>query len=244
MTEIRNRVALVTGAGRGLGQAIAETLAREGWSVAVHCFHSIDGANETVRRIGMEGGHAAVFQSNLADEDGVSSLMGMVVQEMGPVSCLVNHAFVRMPDMALDATKENWEAHMALNLRATFVLMQNFARALPGGEDGCIINMLDARILRSGASEMTYLLSQRALASLTQDMAQALAPRVRVNGIACAASCVDGVEKDMTDSLRQGLPIHRKTTPEDVCRAVRFLIDSQEVSGQVLSLSGMDSPED
>jgi len=235
MTAVKNRVALITGAGRGLGRAIAEDLGRSGWSVAVHYWRSADGAREAVRAIEMAGGHAMAFRANLADEEDAESLLGTVMQEMGPVGCLVNSAAVRLPDGALDATRENWEAHMAVNVRAPFVLMQNFARALPGGDEGCIINMIDERVLNLTPHEISYTLSKSALWVLTRTMAGALAPRIRVNGIGPGPVGHEESHGRAADHWKN-MPLRRRTTEEDVCDAVRFLVAARGVTGQMLAL--------
>ncbi|MGE4061605.1 MAG: SDR family oxidoreductase, partial [Sphingomonadales bacterium] len=184
MSTNRSRTALVTGAGARIGRAVALGLARKGWAVAVHYNRSDEPARQTVRDIERQGGRALAVPADLSDEVQVESLVTRSAAALGaPVTCLVNNASVFERDDALTVTRESWDRHLDVNLRAPFVLTQQLAADLPDGEAGNVINVLDQRVWRLTPAFMSYTLSKTALWTLTQTLAQALAPRIRVNAI-------------------------------------------------------------
>ena len=175
--------ALVTGAARRLGRAIVIRLAEAGHPVAIHTRHHDTNADELARDIVAGGGLAAVVTADLADEAETADLVRNAAAAVGPLGVLVNNASVFERDEWDTADAASWAAHMAPNLRAPFVLTQQFAQDLPAGMDGVVINMLDQRVWSMTPHFVSYTVSKAGLWALTRTMALALAPRIRVNAI-------------------------------------------------------------
>ena len=151
--------------------------------MAVHYNASEAEAADLVGRIEQEGGRAHALQADLASEAEVKALLARAAEALGPLGLLINNAARFEPDDALEASRESWDRHMAANLRAPFVLMQNFARQLPADADGVVVNILDQRVWNLTPQFVSYTVSKAGLWTLTQTMALALAPRIRVVGI-------------------------------------------------------------
>ncbi len=177
------RAALVTGAAQRIGRAIAMTLAADGWAVAVHHHSSRKAADGLVAEITRSGGRAVALAADLTREDELETLVRRAGDALGPLGALVNNASVFERDEALGVTRASWDRHIETNLRAPFVLMQEFARQLPAECAGAIVNILDERVWNLTPHFVSYTLSKAGLWTLTRTMALALAPRIRVNGI-------------------------------------------------------------
>ncbi len=183
MVEIKRKTALVTGAGKRIGRAIALDLAVQGWAVAVHYHRSRADADAVVAEIERGGGRAAAFCTDLGREEEVVALVPAVVERLGPLTLLVNNASRFERDEVTDATRNSWDTHMEANLRAPFVLSQEFASRLSAEDCGLIVNLLDQRVWNPTPHFVSYTVSKMGLWALTRTLAQALAPRIRVNGI-------------------------------------------------------------
>ena len=177
------KAALVTGGGRRIGRALALTLAEDGFAVAVHYHRARKAAEAVVETIRGKGGAALALGADLGDEDAVRALLPQAERAFGPVGCLINNAGVFGDDTVATATRESWDLHLAVNLRAPFVLIQELAARLPAEAGGAVVNMLDERVWSLTPFFVSYTLSKAGLWALTQTMALALAPRIRVNGI-------------------------------------------------------------
>ncbi len=233
------RAALVTGAARRIGRAIALALADDGWAVAVHYRSGAADARELVAEIEGRGGRALALAADLAIEADVTALVPRAVDALGPLGCLVNNASVFEDDRALTATRASWDRHMGANLRAPFVLMQEFARQLPAGSDGAVINLLDERVWKLTPYFVSYTLSKAGLWTLTQTMAMALAPQIRVNGIG-PGPALPSPRQTEEQFRRQsdGTPLRRGTSPDEIAAAVRFILASPAMTGQMIALDG------
>jgi len=238
-TDTYPRAALVTGAGRRIGRAIALDLARQGWTVAVHYHTAAEDAAAVVGEIDAAGGRAVALAADLADEADTDSLLPRAADALGPIGCLVNNASVFESDTAETATRESWDRHLEPNLRAPFVLSQAFARALPAEAGGVIVNMLDERVWNLTPFFLSYTLSKAGLWTLTQTLALALAPRIRVNGIGPGPALPSARQSD-ADFARQCalMPLSRGTSPDEICAAVRFLLAAPSMTGQMIALDG------
>jgi NAD(P)-dependent dehydrogenase (short-subunit alcohol dehydrogenase family) len=234
----RGRVALITGAARRIGAAIARDLASRGWSVAVHHHRSGADAQALVGAIEADGGCARTFSANLQSEGETSALVGRVADALGPLHCLINNASVFERDEALSVTRDSWDRHMHVNLRAPFLLTQAFARQVPN-PGGCVINLLDQRIWNLTPHFTSYTVSKAALWTLTQTLAMALAPKVRVNAIGPGPT-LPSVRQSEEQFVRQwsSLPLARPTSPQEIAEAVRFLLDAPGVTGQMIAVDG------
>ena len=233
------RAALVTGGGQRLGRAIAEAMAAAGFAVAIHANRSLEPANAVASGIRAAGGRAIVLQADLAHEDQVDRLVPGAVAAFGPLGVLVNNASAFERDEWNDATRESWDRHIEPNLRAPLVLMQAMARALPPGMEGAIINMLDERVWSLTPHFVSYTVSKAALWALTQQMALALAPRIRVNAIG-PGPALPSPRQTEAQFARQcaSVPLGRGTSPQEVAAAAMALLSLPSVTGQMLALDG------
>jgi NAD(P)-dependent dehydrogenase (short-subunit alcohol dehydrogenase family) len=233
------KAALVTGAGKRIGRAIALGLAAEGWAVAVHYGTSRTEAEAVVADITSRGGKAVALQADLADEEQVAPLVGKAAAVLGPLGCLVNCASIFENDLALDVTRDGWDRHLAVNLRAPFVLSQEFARRLPADKQGCIVNIIDERVWNLTPYFFSYTLSKSALWTMTQTLAMALAPRIRVNGIGPGPALPSQRQTDAQFRHQESLmPLGRGTTPEEIAAAVTFILAAPAMTGQMIALDG------
>ncbi len=239
MVEIKRKAALVTGAGKRIGRAIALDLASHGWAVAVHYFASKEDADEVVALIRRKGGRAEAIQANLAREMDVDDLVPDAVDRLGPLTLLVNNASTFERDEAMTATRASWDHHMETNLRAPFVLTQAFSRQLPEGEHGLVVNLLDQRVWNLTPHFISYTLSKSALWTLTRTLAMALAPKIRVNAIGPGPTLRNERQtEEHFNAQWENVPLRRSTRPEEIAAAVRFLIDAPAVTGQMIALDG------
>ena len=233
------RSALVTGGARRIGRAIALTLAAHGWDVAVHYGSSRDDAETLVAEIRQRELRAVALAADLTREDQVATLIARAVEALGPLSLLINNASLFERDDVLTVTRASWDRHLETNLRAPFVLMQGFAQQLAADADGAIVNILDERVWNLTPYFVSYTVSKAALWTLTQTMALALAPRIRVNGIGPGPTLPSPRQSD--EQVRRQvelLPLRRGTTPDEIARAVMFILESPAMTGQMIALDG------
>ena len=233
------RVALVTGGAKRVGRTIALALAEAGFAVAVHCRHSLADAQATAREVEARGVRSMVIPCDLADETAVQRLLPSVQAALGPVGVLVNNASTFERDEVGDATRASWDAHMEPNLRAPFVLIQAFARALPEAANGAVVNLLDERVWSPTPHFVSYTISKAALWALTQTMALALAPRIRVNGVGPGPT-IPSARQTQAQFERQAasVPLGHGTSPEEVAQAVLAILALPAMTGQMLALDG------
>ncbi|KAF0113204.1 MAG: 3-oxoacyl-ACP reductase [Rhodospirillaceae bacterium] len=233
------RTVLVTGAGRRIGRAIARDLGRHGWAVALHYHRSIAAAEDVAQEIRAAGGTACTLAADLSRETEVVDLVERAVEALGPVGCLVNNASLFEDDTVHTATRESWDAHMEINLRAPFVLTQHFARQGPALCSGVVINIIDQRVWNVTPYFASYTLSKAGLWSLTRMLALALAPRIRVNAIGPGPT-LPSARQTPEQFRRQcgSMPLRRGTTPEEITAAVRFIIGAPAMTGQMIALDG------
>jgi NAD(P)-dependent dehydrogenase (short-subunit alcohol dehydrogenase family) len=233
------RAVLVTGAAQRIGRAIALSLAADGWAVAVHHRSSREAAQGVVAEIARAGGRAVALAADLTLEQELESLMRRAADAFGPLGALVNNASVFERDEALTATRASWDRHVETNLRAPFVLMQLFARQLPAECGGAIVNILDERVWKLTPHFVSYTLSKAGLWALTQTMALALAPRIRVNGIGPGPTLPSPRQSaEQFHRQSQAMPLGRGTTPEEIADAVRFILAAPALTGQMIALDG------
>jgi NAD(P)-dependent dehydrogenase (short-subunit alcohol dehydrogenase family) len=235
----RPRTALVTGAGKRLGRAIALALAEAGYAVAVHYGEGAADADALVTEITGGGGRAVALAADLANENEVAGLIGRAAEALGPLDVLVNNASVFERDEALDATRESWDRHMEINLRAPFVLAQGLARQLPGGAAGNIVNILDQRVENLTPHFVSYTLSKSGLWTLTRTLALALAPDIRVNAVGPGPVLPSPRQSQAQfDAQARSTPLGRAVTPKEIADAVVFLLAAPSVTGQMIAVDG------
>jgi NAD(P)-dependent dehydrogenase (short-subunit alcohol dehydrogenase family) len=233
------RAALVTGGAQRLGRAIALELARTGFDIAIHCRASTVDAEETASRVQELGQRAVVVRADLADEQAVLRLIPEATAQLGPIGVLVNNASRFDRDEWYDATRASWDAHIEPNLRAPFVLIQAFAHALPAAAEGVVINMIDQRVWSLTQHFVSYTISKAALWALTQTMALALAPRIRVNAIGPGPALPSPRQTEAQFAIQAGsVPLGHGTSPAEVARAVLSILCLPAMTGQMIALDG------
>lgn len=236
---MRDGAALVTGAGKRLGRAIALEVADLGYDVAVHYGRSARDAERVVSAIEAKGRHALALQADLADESQVVPLLGRAAAALGPVTLLVNSAATFAADRPATVSREGWDHQLGVNLRAPFVLTQQLLAQLPQERSGHVINLLDQRVLNLTPNYTSYTLSKYALWGLTQHLALALAPRIRVNGIGPGPALpAPGMSEAAFDRLCEAMPLRRGTSPDEIARTVRFLVELPSLTGQMITPDG------
>jgi NAD(P)-dependent dehydrogenase (short-subunit alcohol dehydrogenase family) len=230
---------LVTGAGRRLGRAIALDLAARGWRVGVHFHASAVAAAGLVDEIEAMGGQAAALQADLACLDDLPALIEACGQALGVPTCLINNAACFERDCADSLNAESWRMHLDINLRAPVFLSQAFARQTPDGVPANIINLLDQKVRRLNPDYFSYTIAKSALWTATRTLAQALAPKIRVNAIAPGPVLPsrDQSESDFAAECRSTL-LKRVVSTDDVTATVRFLLETPSITGQMIALDG------
>jgi NAD(P)-dependent dehydrogenase (short-subunit alcohol dehydrogenase family) len=233
------KTALVTGAARRIGRAIALDLAAHGFGIGVHYHRSPDAAEALVAAIKAKGGRAVALRADLGRESETALLIASLAETLGAPTLLVNNASLFERDDALTATRASWDAHMEANLRAPFVLSQEFARHLPADADGLIVNMLDQRVWNVTPHFTSYTLSKAGLWTMTQTLALALAPRVRVNAIG-PGPVLPSSRQSQAQFDRQvaSVPLRRSAKLEEICAAIHFMIAAKSMTGQMIALDG------
>ena len=235
--ELRERVALVTGAGRRVGRAIALGLAREGARVAVHYNSADAGAKAAVEEIKAAGGDARLFRADLADATAASSLVDLVATEFGALDVLVNSASVMERTPIGTVTPAMWDAIFAINVRAPFFAAQ--AAAARMGSAGAIVNIADLAGLETWSAYVPHGISKAAVIQMTRALAHALAPRVRVNAVAPGAVLLpEHWDAAAADHLIATTPLRRLGSPADVVQAVVYLLRADYVTGHTLVVDG------
>ena len=233
------KVALVTGAARRIGRAIALGLAAAGWDIVVHYGASEIDAQATVAGIEALGRRAIAMQCDLADSAAAAGLMGRANDVFGPVSCLVNNASVFAFDDAAGFTAALLAHHMQTNLAAPILLAQALHAATPAGCRAVVINLLDQKLFNLNPDFLSYTLSKAGLHCATTMLAQALAPTVRVVGIAPGLTLVSGDQAEAGFAkAHTATPLGRSSTPEDIAATVCFVAASPAITGTTLVVDG------
>jgi len=233
------RVALVTGAGRRLGRAIALGLARAGWDLALHYRHSEQDAIATRDAILALGRRAVLLQCDLADDAAVRLLAGRTIDALGALTCIVNNASLFEYDSATDFSPALLNAHMAANLTAPVLLAQALHGTTPQGEQAVVINLLDQKLYNLNPDFLSYTLSKAALHAATTMLAQALAPTVRVVGVAPGITLVSGEQsEDGFTQAHRATPLGRSSTPQDIADAVVYAASARALTGTTLLVDG------
>jgi pteridine reductase len=235
---LAGRVALVTGAGRRVGRAIALALGRRGMQVVVHFNGSREGADETARLITEAGAEAVVEQADLSQVDAAHALVDRAVAWRGTLTALVNSAAIMLRTPVGETAPSDWDTMFAINVRAPYFLSQRAAPAL-GASQGAIVNIADLAAFESWPAYVPHGMTKAAVVQMTRAMARALAPGVRVNAVAPGVVLLpDGWSEDEAEHLRSTTPLRRLGSPDDVAQAVVFLLEAQFVTGEVVRVDG------
>lgn len=233
------RAALVTGGAKRLGRAMTLALAEAGFDVAIHYAASAAEAEATAAEVRALGRRAALLQADLAQEAEAARLVPAAAAALGPLGVLVNNASTFERDEWDDATRDSWDRHVEPNLRAPFVLAQAFARALPPGREGAVVNMLDQRVWSLTPHFVSYTVSKAGLWALTRSLALALAPHIRVNGIGPGPALPSPRQtQDQFDRQCRSVPLKRGTSAAEVARALMAILALPSMTGQMIALDG------
>ncbi|NVO15937.1 MAG: SDR family oxidoreductase [Rhodoplanes sp.] len=233
------RAALVTGGAQRIGREIVRALARSGYAVAVHARASAGEAEALCAEIVAAGGRARTVTADLADHAAVLGLVGAAADAVGPLTLLVNNASEFQNDAIGGLDRAVFDRHMAVNLRAPIFLADAFAAQAPSGADASIVNLIDQRVYKPTPRFLSYGLSKSALHTATTTLAQALAPRVRVNAVAPGPT-LPSPRQDAAAFARQAraVPLGRGPSPEEIADAVLYLAGARSVTGETIAVDG------
>ncbi len=235
---IQPRAALITGAARRIGRAIALALAHDRYAVVLHAKHSRAEAEKLAGEIVSAGGKASVVLADLADPQAVSKLVATAAA-FAPLTLLVNNASEFEEDDIATLERTRFERTLAVNLTAPLFLAQAFAAQAPAGADTSIVNIADQRVLKPTPRFFSYTLSKSALAAATVTLAQALAPKLRVNAVAPGPTLPSPRQSPEQFATQAALvPLKRGPTPEDIAAAVVYLAGARSVTGSVIAVDG------
>jgi len=234
-----DRIALVTGGARRIGRAIVEDLAANGYAVAIHCNRSEREAHALAETIRVRGGTATVVVADLADLETTRALPALVAGRLGPATLLVNNASIFEADGIGDLDPERFQRQLAVNLTAPVLMADAFASALPVPRRGLVVNIVDQRAWKTTPHFLSYQLSKSALLTATRTLAQALAPRIRVNAIGPGPT-LPSPRQDPADFARQAEAVLLGHGPElpEFGRTIRYLHETGSITGQMIALDG------
>ena len=233
------RTALVTGAARRLGRAIALGLARDGWDVAVHYGSSEREAQATADEIVALGRRATAVRADLADEAQTRAMFDAACEALGPIGCVVNNASLFEHDAPASFGYAALDAHLRPNLAAPLLLARRLHESLGPHRCGVVINLLDQKLGNLNPDFFSYTLSKAGLAAATTMMAMAFAPRLRVIGVSPGITLVSGDQTpDGFERAHRQTPLGRSSTPEDIVRTVVFLAQARAITGVDLAVDG------
>ena len=238
------KIALVTGASRGIGRAIAAQLAHDGWAVCINYIERRDCAEDLAARLTAEGCRVMVRQADVADKAAVDAMVRDIETTFGPVSLLVNNAGITSQCLFQDVTSEMWRRHFAVNVDGAYHTTQAVLPHMLHEHEGCIVNISSIWGLRGASCEAVYSATKHALIGLTRSLAAELGPTgIRVNCVApgvIRTDMLDVLPAEALPMIADQTPLGRLGTPEDIAHAVAFLADERAsfITGQVLTSDG------
>lgn len=239
MNDRKLKTALVTGGAARIGAAIVRDLARHDFAVAIHTHSSRDEADALAHDIIAGGGRACVISADLTDAAACGKIVAAAREALGPLDLLVNNASIFQDDSIGDFTNESFDRHFAVHVKAPSILIGDFARQLPEGKQGLVVNVIDQRVWKLTPGFYTYTLSKTALWTATQTLAQALAPAIRVNAIGPGPT-LKGTRQTEEDFAAQvdGLILKAGPALDEFGQTIRFLFDTPSMTGQMIALDG------
>lgn len=231
--------ALVTGGAKRIGRAICEGLAKAGFDIAIHANSSLDEAERLARDLLQSGVRAIAMRADLRDESQTRQLVKDAHQAFDGLGVIVNNASLFEPDRLTDFSRDIWDGHFDLHVRAPSIIVQEFAGLLPSGETGLVVNIVDQRVWAPTPNYYSYLLSKAALAMATKTMAITLAPNIRVNAIGPGPTLPNARQSE-ADFERQSTALLLGQGPglEEFARTILYFHATPSVTGQMIALDG------
>ncbi|RMH37304.1 MAG: SDR family oxidoreductase [Nitrospirae bacterium] len=238
--NLQGKTAIVTGGARRLGRTMSLALAERGMNLVIHYGRSAEAVEEVLAEVRARGVQAVAVACDFEQPAQAPRVMETALDRFGGCQVLVNNAAIFESGNVFDTDEANWDRHFAINLKAPFFLSQAFAKHVPPGEKGKIVNITDWRAVRPGTGHVAYTLTKAALGTLTQVLAQALAPRIAVNAVALGAILPPpGKDQAYLDRVAKSVPLRCSGSPEDVVAAVMFLLEGSDyVTGTTLLVDG------
>jgi NAD(P)-dependent dehydrogenase (short-subunit alcohol dehydrogenase family) len=239
LTTEKLKTALVTGGAARIGAAIVRDLARHDFAVAIHSHTSTAEAEALAKEIRAVGGKAAVVGGDLTSMDDCGRIVADAVAAIGPLGMLVNNASVFQGDSVVEFSSETFDLHFALHVKAPSVLISHFARQLPEDRHGLVVNIIDQRVWKLRPDFYSYTLSKATLWTATRTLAQALAPRIRVNAIGPGPTLRNSRQTDEDFAAQvEGLILKAAPMLSEFGQTIRFLFDTPSITGQMIALDG------
>lgn len=231
-TRPHHKVALVTGGAKRLGKAIALALADAGWDIAIHYGSSAQEAEETCADVRARGRRAIAIACDLADEAAVRRLLPSVIEQLGAVTCVVNNASLFEYDCAAGFSQQNLTRHMLVNLAAPILLAKALHAATADGDMSVVINLLDQKLYNMNPDFLSYTMSKASLSCATVMLAQELAPKVRVVGVAPGLTLISHIQtQHQFEAARAISPLGESSRPEEVAATVVFVAGNRGITG-------------
>ncbi|MEK9683000.1 MAG: SDR family oxidoreductase [Rhodospirillaceae bacterium] len=239
MKKTNPKNVLITGGARRIGESIAKALAEDGWNIAIHCRHSKEEAEKLASELCKLNIQSIVIGADLNSDSDLAGLLPAAAATLGPITCLINNASLFELDTVESATYDSWDKHMKVNTRAPFFLSQALMAGLGEDQTGNIVNIIDQRVWNPTPWFISYAASKSVLWSLTQSLALAMAPRVRVNAIGPGPT-LPSPRQSQEDFLKQeaGTPLKRGAPPSEIAEAIRFILSATSMTGQMIALDG------
>ena len=238
--ELSGKTALITGSAVRLGRAISLALSEKGCNLILHYHSSVDQVHELLEKVSQNNISAYLIKADLTDENGTFSLFTKILKSVNHVDILINNAGIYRKGNALQTTKEIWDKQFMLNIRAPFVLSQEFARQLPEDLPGRIINISDAKVFKQKPDHFAYRLTKSAMNEMTKMMAQELAPNITVNAIAPGLILpLAGRETiELQKNTVSRIPLNRIGGVETIAENVIHILEQDFMTGQIITLDG------
>lgn len=235
-----NKVALVTGASRGIGKACAIELAKAGYDVAISYAGNDEAANKTIEELNAIGIKSKAYKFNVADKEACQKAVEEVINDFGKIDVLVNNAGITRDGLFLRMNAENWEAVINTNLNSAFYMTSPIIKLMMKQRYGCIINMSSIVGIMGNAGQANYSAAKAGLIGFTKSLAKELGSRnIRVNAIAPGFIQTDMTKDLDTEKITEHIPLKRLGLPEDIAKTVKFLAeDATYITGQVIGVDG------